>query len=473
MDRRRRYYSCAGAALATVMLSAGFALAQEAGAPLSIYEQQLRVALDQQLPAAREQGFDAGGWFNFAFFNYDDAVGDEHTLRDFQLRGWARYNDRGIHTAFFRGLLDYEDWNQGTNPVYNRSDDFNSTVERLWYQFDWGKLVQAQTGQAPPTSVRALVGRDFTTIGSELVMSMPIDKVQVEVESQQWTFKTFLGKSIEDSPNIDLSDAVARHQDRNFFGAELTYKGFDRHRPYVFFMNNHDETEPSRDYANQKFDYSSQYYGAGSSGSLLLRDLRYQAELAGETGQTYGNGATTGRDDIHAYAADVQLQYLFRCRTSPRLMAEWLYASGDGDRESNSSATIGGNRPGTTDRAFNAFGFRDTGLAFAPRISNLNMVSMGAGFKPLENVKLFKEMEVGTKVFLYDKAVSGGPISDSTAANDAYHLGSEWDVYCNWRITSDLSWTVRYGVFVPGAAYSGTAGDDIRHFVYTGFLLSF
>lgn len=472
MQRRRRHYFCAGAALSAVMLWTSFAAAQEAGGPLSIYEQQLRVALDEQLPAARERGFDAGGWFNFAFFNYDDALGEEHTLRDFQLRGWARYNDRGVHTAFFRGLLEYKDWNSGTNPVYERGDEDEASIERLWYQFDWGRHIQAQTGQMPSTSVRALIGRDFTTIGSALVMSIPIDKVQVEVESPRWKFATFLGRSIEDSPNIDLSDRVARHQNRDFFGAELTYKGFDRHRPYVFFMANHDRTDPRGDDPNQKYDYSSQYYGIGSSGALL-RDLRYQAELVGETGDTYGFGATSGRDDIRAYAADLQLEYLFRCRTSPRLMAEWLYASGDGDRSSNSSATIGGNRPGTTDHAFNAFGFRDTGLAFAPRISNLNMVSLGAAFKPFEDVRLFREMEVGTKVFLFNKATSGGPISDSTASNNASHLGTEWDVYCNWRITSDLSWTVRYGVFTPGAAYSGTAGDGIRHFVYTGFLLSF
>ncbi len=472
MDRRRPYLFFVAAALTAVFVSVNFSSAQDISGPQAIYEQQLRVALDEQMPQARERGFDAGGWFNFAFFNYDDALGKERTLRDFQLRGWARYNDRGIHQAFFRGLLEYKDWNSNTNPVYERGDESDSSVERAWYQFDWGKQIQAQTGQAPQTSVRTLVGRDFTTIGSALVMSMPIDKVQVEVENPQWKFATFLGKSVKDTTNIDLSDPVARHQDRDFVGAELTYKGFDRHRPYVFFLNNSDHTDP---YGNtlQKFDYSSQYYGIGSSGSLL-RDLRYQAELVGETGRTYGNGVTSGgRDDIRAYAADLQLDYLFRCRTSPHLMAEWLYASGDSDRATNSSATIGGNLPGTTDRAFNAFGFRDTGLAFGPRVSNLNMVSFGAGFKPLEDVKLFKNMEVGTKVFLFNKATSGGPISDNTATNDAYHLGAEWDVYCDWRITSDLSWTVRYGVFVPGAAYSNSSGDEIRHFVYTGFLLSF
>jgi len=45
-------------------------------------------------------------------------------------------------------------------------------------------------------------------------------------------------------------------------------------------------------------------------------------------------------------------------------------------------------------------------------------------------------------------------------------------VFCNWRLTSDLAWTIRYGAFFPGSAYDG--GDKTcRQFVYTGMVLSF
>ncbi|HOF17334.1 MAG TPA: alginate export family protein, partial [Phycisphaerae bacterium] len=59
---------------------------------------------------------------------------------------------------------------------------------------------------------------------------------------------------------------------------------------------------------------------------------------------------------------------------------------------------------------------------------------------------------------------------DTGATKDSHWLGWEWDVFCDWRITSDLTWTVRYGAFRPGAAYQN---DDCRDFVYTAFTYSF
>jgi hypothetical protein len=41
----------------------------------------------------------------------------------------------------------------------------------------------------------------------------------------------------------------------------------------------------------------------------------------------------------------------------------------------------------------------------------------------------------------------------------------------NWRLTSDLSLTTRYGCFFPGAAYEDPF-DSPRHFVYAGVSLS-
>ena len=57
------------------------------------------------------------------------------------------------------------------------------------------------------------------------------------------------------------------------------------------------------------------------------------------------------------------------------------------DRRLSTNSTIGGNLAGTPDNAFNAFGFRDTGLAFAPRVSNLHMFMVGASFFPLEEME--------------------------------------------------------------------------------------
>ena len=46
---------------------------------IRVYDEQLRVQLDKQ--KVRESGFDAGGWFNFAYMYYND-IGAEGKLRD-------------------------------------------------------------------------------------------------------------------------------------------------------------------------------------------------------------------------------------------------------------------------------------------------------------------------------------------------------------------------------------------------------
>jgi hypothetical protein len=438
-----------------------------------IYQEQLRVSLDQQRPDAREVGFDYGGWFNFALFNYDDAPARRHRmLRQFQLRGWASMNIHNVHRGYFRALLDWEDWNSGDNPD-GRGDDFFERVERAWYEFDLGRLMQRQSGQLPPVRMRVKVGRQFTTIGTAFVLSMPMDAIRFDVTAGDWEMMALLGNTIKSSENIDEAGPVATHQDRCFYGFEVRYRGFDRHRPFAYYLAQSDHTKPDPRSATQKYDYSSRYFGIGSEGSFLLPDLSYSTELVGQVGETYSEGRYHGQDDICAMAFDARLQYLFRdTPTQPMITAEYIWASGDSDRRLSSTSTLGGNQAGTNDYAFNAFGFRDTGIAFAPEISNIHIYTVGASCFPLQQHKLFRKMEVGTKIFFYNKSVSGGPISDTTATANSSWLGWEWDVYCNWRITSDLAWTLRYGAFMPGAAYESDS-DSCRQFLYSGIMFSF
>ena len=455
--------------LVCAALPAARAPAQEEGR--RVYNEQLRVALDEQAPEAREVGFDAGGWFNFAYFTYNDPpAGTDRTLRQYELRGWASASIEAVHRFYVRGLLRYDDWNAHTNPKAWEGDDFQEHLERAWYQFDLGQMIRNQTGQAPATDLKVKVGREFATIGTAFVLSMPLDLVQMDLKVGEWEFMTLLGKAIHDSDNIDSSPFIATHQDRCFWGVQAAYNGFDRHRPFVYFLNNQDNSDPHPDDPDQEYEYTSRYVGGGSTGSLFLPHLRYQAELVGEWGRTYSDGVRAGRDQIEAMALDALLEYLFPCRRHPKVSVEYVFASGDSDRQTSSSATVGGNRPDTDDHAFNAFGFRDTGIAFAPRVSNLHMYSLGASFFPLEEIALLEKMELGSKVFFFHKAASGGPISDAAADRDSRWLGWEWDVYCNWRITSDLTWTIRYGAFQPGEAFTN---DTCRQFLYTGVTFSF
>jgi len=434
-----------------------------------IYEEQLRTRLDQQVPEHNEVTFDAGGWFSFAWFHYDDSAGEPHTLRQYELRGWTSLNVRGVHKFYVRGLAEWNDYNAGDNPSAYHGDTNEQTIERAWYEFDLGRMLENQTGVKPAVAPRVKVGRAFAEIGSSLVLSLPLDLVEFNADVGDWRLKALLGKTIDDTSNIDSSPPVASHSERCFWGFELAYTGWTRHRPYAYFLSNEDHTSPDPEIAGQDFDYSSRYVGVGSRGTVLSPNLRYLVEIVGEWGKTYSNGVVSGRDDICAMAADLQLEYLFDVKTKPKLMFEYLYGSGDDDRRAATS-TIGGNRAGTTDTAFNAFGFRDTGIAFAPRLANLHIYVLQASFLPLQGHPVFDKLELGTKTFFYHKDESGGAISDGAAVDDSAWVGWEWDAYCNWRITSDLTWTLRYGAFQPGAAFDD---QECRQFVFTGVTVSF
>lgn len=465
---------CAALAAMLALASAASAATPTTVGGRRIYDEQLRIDLDRQKPSAADVNIDAGGWLDLSFFLYeDDPAGTNRSMMQYALRGWASVNFQDVHRGYFRGLMRYDDWMAGGNPTNNRGDDFDMHVERAWYQFDLGQMMTLSSGRRPCVGLSVRVGRQFATLGTALALSMPLDAVRFDVTTRWADAKVLLGRTVDWTDNIDQSDRVFGQQKRYMVGVEVVGK-VDQHRPFVYYLLNKDITNAKPADFTQAYEYNSQYLGVGSVGTVLLPRLEYIVELVGQWGDTYGNGATRGtsKDEIRALAMDLQLSHPFDCAMRPRVFGEYLYASGDGDR-SNSVATVGGNRIGTKDNAFNAFGFRDTGIAFSPAISNLHMYMVGASFFPLEKHKCFRNFEVGTKVFFYHKDDSAGGMSDTTATQNSRWVGWEWDLYCNWRITSDLAWTARYGMFRPGSAFNSQGDEASRHFFYTGMVLSF
>jgi len=473
----RRSFAAACMVAALVLCPAA-ARAQPAPGGGRVYREQLRVELDKQQAAARQIGLDGGGWFTFALFNYDDpAARQDRTLRQHEIRLWGSYTHAGVHTFYVRGVTGYDDWNSGDNPdIEGKSaDDFREPrVERAWYQFDYDRLVSNRTGRKPDLGGQVKVGRDYYTIGTALTLALPLDAVQIVAHWRNWQVMGMFAMTIHDTANIDDSAAVSDRMDRHFYGGEVRYKGFSRHEPFAYFLIQRDHTGKDSSAARQtvqSYHYDSNYVGLGSTGSVLLPNLRYETELVFECGSSFAENVSDHTEGIRAMAFDVLLEYLFDCPRHPKVSFEYLFGSGDRNRRLSSTSTIGGNAAGTPDHAFNAFGFRDTGLAFGPDPANLHIFQGGVSVFPLEQCRRFRKMEVGTKVFFYMKHRNGGAISDTTAVNASSWVGWEWDLFCNWRITSDVSWTVRYGIFHPGEAFGGAT--DRRHFFYTGLTYSF
>lgn len=430
-------------------------------------EEQVRSALNNELPAEQKVDLDWGGWYSFYTFLWDDGIKSSRTYRQHDFRVWGSASiDEGAHQLYGRFKLQFLDFNHGDS--YNGDDDDTfHDLDRGFYQFDLRQALRAYQSQNIDWNLKAKVGRDLVVFGTGYAFAQPLDHVALTLEAANLEVVGVGGMSVRSYPDIDRSRPDSGSNERNFWGTQITYTGFEKHRPFVYALWNKDQ-KTDKLAVLQKYDYDSYYVGLGSRGELL-KNLRYGTEWVYEGGSAYGFGDFLTRDRINAWAFDAHLEYLCQCRMSPRFGLEYMFARGDGDRAGSPTNTIGGNRGGM-DTSFSGFGYRDTGLSFAPRLSNVHIWRAGAAFKPFEHIESLRTLETGTDWFLYAKNHSDGAVSDPTADRRSGWLGWEMDYFVNWRITSDLAYTVRFGTFFPGSSFSD---QTTRTFFLTGVTWSF
>jgi hypothetical protein len=161
-------------------------------------------------------------------------------------------------------------------------------------------------------------------------------------------------------------------------------------------------------------------------------------------------------------------EYYFPVKHDPVLGVEYAVATGDSDRMS-ATDTIAGNLRGN-DNAYRGFGYINTGYSSAFEFTNLQFLRTGVRFKPMPDCPALEKLELGSDLFWYWRQKRGGPVSDFRADGTGRELGTEVNVYANYRIFSDLAVMVRYGRFWTGEAY--TDGEK-RDYLYAGLVYSF
>lgn len=431
-------------------------------------EELTRKERDALQPVSDRVEFDYGGHYSLFFSLFDDGVNSSRTVRRHDLRLWGRLSlERGAHEFYARSRLSFIDFNHGDG--FGDDDDTEGlNLERGYYKFDLAKAMQAYTGSGLDYNVEFKIGRDFTQFGTGYVLATPLDQVWLRTSYQDLALTWLAGKTVGSSQDFDITRDVDRTR-RTFFGLEAEYHGFERHEPfaYVLWQRDHNSDDPPA--FLQKFDYDSFYVGLGSTGEIVA-NLHYASEWAFETGHGYGNRRFLDKNRLNAWAWDNQLEYLFDAPGKPRVSVEHMFASGDPDRLLSPTDSIGGNSVGFTDSSFIGFGFRDTGLSFAPRLSNVHVWRAGGSYFPFEGDDTLDRLQLGTNWFLYHKNRASGAVSDPTADRGSGYLGWEMDYFANWQMTNDFSWTARYGVFFPGQAF-----DDrtTRTYFLVGFIWNF
>ena len=432
-------------------------------------DERLRRQFDLELGQTQQSLFDWGGWYSRHVFLFDDGVDSSRTLRRHDLRLWGRLIlDEGAHTFYARGRLSLLDFNSGDS--YDRDDDDGEgpNLERGIYRFDLARAVRVHAGDPIDYNLIFQAGRDLTYFGTGLALSTPLDHLSLRGTYGDVELTALAGKTVGSSQDFDLSRTAGRLR-RTFLGGQIRYRGFERHEPFVYAFWQRDHNREAFARPLRSLNYDSFYFGLGSTGEVVSH-LRYATELVYETGKSHSPGVFQQDQEIRAWAAGVELEYLFPNEHKTRASVEYVFGSGDSDRLASPTNTLGRRRRDSRDESFIGIGYRDTGLSFAPRYSNLHMWRMGASYYPWPNHPRFRRIEMGTDWYLYYKNRGDGAVSDPTADVRSSYLGWEMDYFVNWRVDADLAWTARFGAFFPGKAFSDRT---TRTFLLVGMTWSF
>lgn len=451
------------------------------------FDMQYRVSISPDQPISERLLVDYGGSLRFGFYTIDDAESKSHILYQYDARAYLRLELDGAHRIFIRGKGQYDDWERGDSFDGRGSRWNNPGLDRAFYQFDLRGLERAQTGVAPDYNFNAKIGKQYVVWGSGLTLSNTMWAGLLDAEYGTLGF-TALGGVTAPRDVIDFDgsrpgfDSFVR---RVYAGFQFEYRGLTEHRPYAFFLSQLDSNRESQKFQNvaglfpTTFGYDSYYLGFGSKGDLSA-EWTYRAEFVKQFGVTFSNSfdpatalpVNQTRNAIDAYAGLLGLTYLFRDPGDTRLDFELVGGSGDSDRLS-ANDTFGGNAPGTTDRAFNALGYVNTGVALAADVSNLLSFRGGFSTTPFRQTQgVLGGLRTGVDGFLFTKIDKNAPLSIATTPGEQF-LGGEIDLFLDWRLTSDLNATLRYGVFLPNTDAFPRALDNPRHFLYLGVTYAF
>jgi hypothetical protein len=441
-----------------------------------LLEEQLRPLIQPEFrtPAA-DNGwlFDYGGVLRYTGLWFEDhgpsagspfVTGGQfqgfRAAHDFDFRPWASASLDGVHYGFVRGQIDFLQY--GSGDEFDRNSDWRGPfVDLGFYRLDIDEAMRQYHGcEIDRWSADLTLGRQFLYVGRGIAFSLVTDAASINWLKDQWSGFMLGGQSIRHFDNIDHSVPGFSRSDREFFGGQVNYNGWDHFKPYAYGVIQRDRSSERPPDPAQEYDYDSEYWGFGYTGKAVFEkgdrtwgnpNVHYFGEFIIETGDSFGIANATDQDPIASWAFDVGVSYHPQRPSKPRYIAEFARAAGDDDRASPNNTLIG-NIAGTTDRGFLPFGYTNTGVSFAPYFANLEFARLGAACRPCPDRCEWnlKELEIGSNFFLFWRPAEDGGISDVRAdLPGSSYLGSEVDLWVNWRMSSDVYLLVNYGHFFP------------------------
>ena len=469
--------------------------AQELQTLLNVQDAEFRRRYFSDTPIAERVLFDYGGYFRYGFSSIDDSRSRPQQQNQFDLRLYGRVELDGYLRFFGRLRFEYNAWN--TIGDYSASGEGwqDPIGELYWAELDLGNWLTSQDGTSRPWELRARVGRQFVMWANGLALSQYMYASTIDGKFGDLGLQALCGLTAgSDVVDWDTSrPGYDTDTSRLFVGgkAELHVGAAT---PFAYYLAQFDQNAgqkadlppgvPPAFQAPTRFNYESQYIGLGCNGTLGP-DLLYRVEFTLETGMTLTDPIKHDSSlppdqlarpqewtNILAQAGLVGMTWLARDAADSRIDFQCLVGSGSRYRL-DSGNTYGGINPGRTDTSFNALGYVNTGLVFAPEASNMCTPSIGWSASPFKGNEFFGDTRVSVNAFLYVRMDNQAPISVPIDLGGSSLVGSEYDFNVDWRIWSDLNMSARYGIFVPNSPLFSDVESEPRQFFYVGMTYAF
>ena len=320
-------------------------------------------------------------------------------------------------------------------------------IDALWFK-----------GSVPEAGFSFAIGRQLYVLGSGLLLAGTGDGVDFNLLTSLVQVKVFgfytglvrpdfsgFAMGAWDRANGPQRYGAGYRLAVNLFGQELALAGFY-------------QGDAGLDSSQL---YTSWYAGLQAEGLLFSGNYLVEAYLQ--------DGYSPDSTGIAAFGGTARYQLAFPVTTTPTATLQYSLASGDPDRLSSQGA-IG--NAADADTAFQTFGQLNSGLAFRPYFSNINILHAGFSFTPFESLAgALRRSSLGLRYFYYFKYAASGVVNYGEATVDSADLGHGIDLTTSWSPFNDVGFFLNAGLFLPGAAFG--AGEPLRIMVVSGLTLSF
>lgn len=490
-------------AAAIMMVFAGAVHAQE-DRGTGFIAAQLQRQLDQQdalvrqayladTPISERLLLDASGTFRYAFNVIDNSQSQSQILRTYDSRLSARADLDGMHRFYGRLRLMYNEWDFGNTAgpgPDSETEGWQQPVGELyWYELDLaGSSLSSSSARSDDSAVMR-VGRQYVIWAQGVSLTGYMYALTLDFSMGDIGIKTLFGQTAgQDTIDWDVSrPGFDNDTKRSYFGVQLEYTGLPRVTPFAYVLAQVDGNAGQTamlpaglPIIPTEFNYESTYIGWGATGSIGA-DWIYRGELVYEFGSTLSDSLdpsggiapqTQVTDPISAFGMVIGTTWLARDEGDTRLDLQLALGTGESTRL-DSGNTFGGPASNTTDHSFNSLGYINTGLVLAPELANIICPSVGWGSNPIHDGGVLDGLRLGATGYLFFKTDAYAPISVPTLVGGPNFVGGEMDLTLDWRVLSDFSVSLKYGLFIPNSTVFAPDEGGLRQFLYMGATYSF